>query len=183
MSAVWYLMRGSGVVTLILLTAVVVLGIGTTNRARVGRLPRFVTLALHRNVSLLAVAFLVVHVVTAVVDTYGGIRLAQVFVPLPTHRYGLWLGLGALSLDLLAALIVTSLLRHRLSQRVWKRVHWLAYASWPFALLHSIGTGTDKHAGWFQLISFASMGLVGVTVLWRLAALRRPYPKYLGAGA
>jgi len=180
---IWYLMRGSGVVTLLLFTIVLVLGIATTNRWRPGRLPRFVTLGLHRNLSLLAVVFLGVHIATALLDSYAKVGVAQTLVPLPSAKYGLWLGLGALSLDLTVAVIVTSLLRHRLSQRVWKSVHWLAYASWPVAFGHSVGIGTDKSAGWFEITAIACLGLVAATLVWRLLALRRPYPKYLGARA
>ena len=179
--AVWYLMRGSGVVTLILFTSVVVLGIATTMRFRPGRLPRFVTLGLHRSVSLLAVLFLGIHVATALADSYAKVGLAQALVPLPSAKYGLFLGLGALSLDLLAAVLVTSVIRHRLSQRVWKGIHWLAYASWPVAFYHAVGIGTDKTSGWFVDVAVACASVVVVAVFWRLLALRRPYPKYLGA--
>jgi predicted ferric reductase len=179
---IWYLMRGSGVVTLLLFTAVAVLGIATSMRWRAGRLPRFVTQGLHRNVSLLAVVFLVIHVATALLDSYAHVRLAQVFAPLPTRRYGLFLGLGTLSLDLLLAIVVTSLVRHRLARRVWKGIHWLAYASWPVAFVHGVGMGTDRHLGWFQVTALACLGAVAAATGWRLAAaLRRPYPKYLEA--
>jgi sulfoxide reductase heme-binding subunit YedZ len=178
---IWYLMRGSGVVALILFTLVVALGIATTKRWRTGRLPRFVTLGLHRNVSLLAVVFLAIHVLTALGDSYARVGLAQVFLPFSAPRYGLWLGLGALSLDLLLAIVVTSLLRSHLTQRAWKSVHWLAYASWPLALAHGVGIGTDKTAGWFVDTAVACTALVGAVVAWRLLALRRPYGKYLGA--
>lgn len=181
-NADWYLIRGTGVVTLLLFTAVVLLGIATSMRWRAGRLPRFVTQGLHRNVSLLAVVFLGAHIVTALLDSYAGVRLWQAFVPMPTHRYGLFLGLGALSLDLLLAVVVTSLVRHRLSQRVWKGVHWLAYASWPVAFVHAVGIGTDRHLGWFQVTAIACLGAVAAAVGWRFAgALRKPYPKYLEA--
>lgn len=181
--AVWYLLRASGVVALILFTAVVALGIATTRRLRALRLPRFVTLGLHRNVSLLAVVFLGIHIATALADSYAKVGIAQALAPLPSAKYGLWLGMGALSLDLLAAVIVTSLLRHRLSLRVWKNVHWLAYASWPLAFAHSVGIGTDKAAGWFLDTGVACAGLVAITVVWRLLALRNPYPKYLGTAS
>lgn len=181
--AVWYLMRGSGVVTLILFSLVVALGIATTKRWRLARLPRFVTLGLHRNVSLLAVAFLGIHIGTALLDSYAHVSLTRLFVPVPSSRYGLFLGLGALSLDLLVAVVVTSLLRHRLGRRVWKSIHWLAYASWPLAFFHSIGIGTDRAAGWFVDTAVACAGLIALTVFWRLLELRNPYPKHLGAAS
>ena len=179
--AIWYLMRGSGVVALILFTVVVVLGIATTRRMRIGTMPRFVTLSLHRSVSLLACAVLVLHIGTALADTYAKVALPQLFIPYPTSGYNLYLGLGALSLDLVIAIVVTSLLRHRLTQRVWKGVHCFAYASWPLALAHSVGMGTDSGSTWFVGTALVCVGAVVAAAAWRLFELRRPYPKYLGA--
>lgn len=176
----WYLMRGTGVVALILFTLVVALGIATFKRMRLARMPRFVTLALHRNVALLAAVFLVVHIATAMLDSYAHVGLARVFLPTGTSHYAAYLGLGALSFDLLLAVLVTSLLRHRLTQRAWKAVHWLAYVSWPFAFAHAVGIGTDASSGWLVDTAVACAGLVGATIAWRLFELRRPYSKYLG---
>src|SRR5207248_1889682 len=142
--------------------AVVVLGIATTMRFRPGRMPRFVTLGLHRSVSLLAVVFLGIHIATAIADSYAKVGVAQVVVPLPSAKYGLFLGMGALSLDLIAAVVLTSLVRQHLSQRVWKGIHWLAYASWPVAFLHSVGIGTDKASGWFVDTAVACASVIVV---------------------
>lgn len=177
----WYLMRGSGVMALILLTGVVVLGIATSKRAQLGRLPRFVTLGLHRSISLLAVVFLAIHVTTAIVDPYASVRLVQIVLPLPTGPYPVWLGLGALSLDVLAAVIMTSLLRQHLSQRVWKSVHWFAYASWPLAFTHSIGIGTDKSSAWFVGVALTCAVTIVAATAWRLDGTGRALPKHLGS--
>jgi sulfoxide reductase heme-binding subunit YedZ len=177
----WYLMRGTGVVALLLLTAVVVLGVGTTNRWRPARTPRFVTLALHRSISLLAVCFLAIHIVTALIDPYAAVRAFQVVVPLPLGPYPFWLGLGALSLDAVAALVVTSLLRHRLSFKTWKAVHWVGYASWPLAFVHSLGMGSDASTVWFRALAATSAAAVALAVARRLLGARRPHPKHLGA--
>ena len=48
-----------------------------------------------------------------------------------------WVGLGALSLDLIAALVVSSLLRRRVGARAWRAIHWAAYLSWPLAFANS----------------------------------------------
>ncbi|MCW2974796.1 MAG: hypothetical protein JWM06_77 [Actinomycetia bacterium] len=177
----WYLMRGSGVMALILLTGVVVLGIATSKHAQLGRLPRFATPALHRSISLLSVVFLAIHVVTSIIDPYAAVRLAQIVLPLPLGPYPLWLGLGALSLDVLAAVIVTSLLRQRLSRRVWKSVHWLSYASWPVALAHSVGMGSDATSLWFLGVAVACTAAIGAATVWRLAGSGQALPKYLGS--
>lgn len=171
-SAYWYLTRGTGVVSLLLLTAGVVLGVLASTRWAAPRWPRFVVSGLHRNVTLLALAFVVVHVLTTVLDGYTPVGLRDAVVPFASSYRPVWLGLGAVAFDLLLALIVTSLLRARIGLRGWKLVHWLAYASWPVALLHSLGTGSDAKAGWFDLLALASVATVVLAVLWRVAEAR-----------
>lgn len=167
MMAVWYLMRGSGVVSLLLLTAVVALGIATADRRRIGSLPRFVTMSLHRSVSLLAVVFLAIHVSTAVIDPFASIRLLDVFVPFLAGRSPLAAGLGAIALDLLVALVVTSLLRARIGLRVWRFVHGLAYALWPVAFLHGIAIGTDKAALWMLGVDLVCAAVIAGSLALR----------------
>ncbi len=106
-TALWYASRATGVVTLVLLTAVVVLGMTVNRQGRLPGLPRFAVTGLHRNISLLSVVFLAIHVVSAIADPYVTIGLAATVIPFASPYKPLWLGLGALSLDLIAALILT----------------------------------------------------------------------------
>jgi methionine sulfoxide reductase heme-binding subunit len=163
----WSLLRATGIVSLGLLTVVLALGIASANRWTVARMPRFVTAAVHRSLSLLAVAFVGIHVAGALVDRDAAVSLASVVVPSPS-----WLGAGALSLDLVAALIVTSLLRRRLGYRTWRAVHWLAYLSWPTAFAHGLGLGTDAPFVWFRAFALGCLGVVAAAAAWRLFAYR-----------
>ena len=172
-SAYWYLTRGTGVVALLLLTVGLVLGVMGPTRFRTRRLPRFAVSGLHRNVTLLALAFVVVHVVTTILDGYTPIGVRDAFVPFVASYRPVWLGLGAVAFDLLLALIVTSLLRNRLGLRAWRAVHWLAYASWPVALLHSLGTGSDARSSWLVVLAVVCTIAVVAAVLWRIAAAAR----------
>jgi sulfoxide reductase heme-binding subunit YedZ len=174
--ALWYLTRGTGLVTLLLLTGSVVLGILQVLRWS-PRGPRFVVVTLHRAVSLLVVALLAVHVLTAVLDPFAPIRLLDVVLPFGGAYRPLWLGLGALALDLLLALTVTSLLRRRLGLRAWRGVHWLAYACWPVALVHAWGTGSDTRSTWMLATTLGCVVLVLAAVAWRLA---RDWPTHRG---
>lgn len=167
--ALWYLSRGTGLVSLVLLSASVLLGVTEVVRWANERWPRFVTAALHRNVSLLATAFIGVHVVTAVLDGFAPIRWLDVVVPFTCAYRPVWLGLGAVAVDLLIALVVTSLLRQRIGPRAWRAVHWAAYACWPVAVVHGLGTGSDTRAGWVQLLDAACVGAVVLAVWWRVA--------------
>jgi sulfoxide reductase heme-binding subunit YedZ len=173
--AVWYLMRATGIVSLLLLTLTVALGIGTSQRTRLAG-SRAVTAGLHRNASLLAVVFLGVHVLTSVVDPDAAVGLLAVVVPFAAAARPLWVGLGALSLELFAAVIATSLLRRHLSRRTWRGVHWAAYAAWPLALLHGFGMGSDTATVWMTAVNLACIAAVGGAVTYRLldpAELRR----------
>jgi sulfoxide reductase heme-binding subunit YedZ len=176
-SALWYLSRGTGVLSLVLLTAVVVLGVLTRGGRALPGLPRFAVAGLHRNASLLSIAFLVVHVATAVIDPYVSIRWFDALVPFVGSYQPVWLGLGALSLDLMLAVVVTSLLRQRVGQRVWRLVHYSVYASWPVALVHSFTLGPDITKG-PQLVLAASCVAASVTALaWSLLGLVSPLPE------
>jgi sulfoxide reductase heme-binding subunit YedZ len=168
-SPLWYLSRGTGAVTLVLLSVTVILGITGTLRWRLGaRTPRFVVDGLHRNISLLVVVLLAAHVATALLDPFAHLRLLDAVVPLASRYRPLWLGFGALALDLLIALIVTSMLRARLGLRAWRAVHWAAYACWPVAVLHGLGTGTDARAVWMQALTAICVAGVVVAIAARL---------------
>jgi sulfoxide reductase heme-binding subunit YedZ len=167
--ALWYLTRGFGLVALILLTVTMALGLAQAVRFARPGWPRFVVSALHRNASLLAIAVLVVHITTAVLDSFAPITVIDVFIPFVSKYRPVWLGLGALAIDILLALVVTSLVRERLGQRAWRAVHWAAYACWPLAVVHGLGTGTDTKVGWVLLINAACVVAVLAALWWRLA--------------
>lgn len=171
--ALWYLTRGTGVVALVLLTAVVVLGVMNTVRWSSDGWPRFALQRVHRNVSLLAVGFVAAHVLTSVLDTFAPINWLDAVVPFVATYRPVWLGLGAVAFDLLLALAVTSLVRARLGYRSWRFVHWGAYLCWPVALLHGLGTGTDTRLAWMLWFDAAAVASVVVVVWWRVAATAR----------
>jgi sulfoxide reductase heme-binding subunit YedZ len=166
--ALWYLGRGSGLMALLLLSVSTALGIATSTGRVLPGLPRFAVTALHRNASLTAVVFLAVHIGTLLFDPYAQLRLADIIVPFTGAYRSLWLGLGTLASDLLLAVVVTSLLRHRIGLRTWRAVHWTAYAAWPIGLVHAIGTATDTAQAWFWGSTVFSVSIVVTAFVWRL---------------
>ena len=156
-TAFWYASRATGIVALLLLTAVFVLGIMVNRQGRLPGLPRFAVTSLHKNFSLLAVAFIVVHVITAVLDSFVSIPLASGVIPFASGYERLWLSLGAISFDLMIAMIVTSLLRSHLNRTLWRAIHLLAYLSWPVAFAHSIGASSES--AFLRAVLFASFGI------------------------
>jgi methionine sulfoxide reductase heme-binding subunit len=166
--ALWYLGRGTGVTSLVLLTIVVALGIASRSGRPMFGLPRFAVTAVHRNASLLAVTLLTVHVLTLLADPYAQLKLVDLVLPFVGTYRPLWLGLGTLAFDLILALVATSLLRQRLGLRIWRAVHWLAYAAWPVALFHGLGTGTDNGQLWLRATAACCVALVLIAAGWRV---------------
>ncbi len=163
----WYATRGAGVVSLVLLTGVVVLGIVSAMRWQTAAWPRFLTTGFHRNLALMTLVFLAIHIVTAVVDPFTALGWNAAFIPFSSSYRRLWLGLGVVAVYLVVATVVTSLLRPLFGHRTWRAVHWLTYALWPIAVIHGIGTGTDARFAWMLGIEAVCIGSVVAAVAWR----------------
>jgi predicted ferric reductase len=179
-SPLWYAARSAGVVSLLLLTASLVLGMATSARLELRSGSRFLLQGLHRSISLLVVVFLFLHIATALLDPFAGLALRDALVPFVSAYRPLWLGLGVVAAELFVALMVTSLLRPRIRLGWWRLVHWASYACWPAALLHGIGTGSDSRSGWFFALNalcvlIAADAVIALRILksWPSAKRRR----------
>jgi sulfoxide reductase heme-binding subunit YedZ len=176
----WFVSRGSGLMLLAGFSAVVVLGAA----ARMGSVPRGWSRLglgeLHRALALFCVAFLGLHVATAILDPYVRIGWVATVLPFASPYRPLAIGLGTLAVDLGAAVLLTSLLRRRLGYRAWRAVHWLAYLSWPVAFWHALTAGTDQRIWWAAVVEWGCAAAVATAVVarmlyrWRGPDQRRP---------
>jgi predicted ferric reductase len=160
----WYTTRSTGIVAFVLLTLSFAFGLASTKRALASKYwPRFATQELHRNISLVALVFLLIHVVTTLADTYVNVGWWSWIVPGASGYRTFWVALGTLSFDLIVVLVVTSLLRDRMNARTWRTIHFSAYAAWPFAFFHFLKTGTDAaHGRWgiyLDVICLLALGI------------------------
>jgi sulfoxide reductase heme-binding subunit YedZ len=171
-SLLWYATRGAGLVSLILFTAVGCLGMLTVGRWQRPGWPRFLTAEFHSNLALLSVVFLAIHILIAALDPYTSLGLGSALLPFSSPYRQFWLGLGGVSMYLIAAIIATSLLRSRIGRRTWRAVHWSSYAAWPLAIMHSVGTGTDGGTAWGLLLVGGCVLAVVACLVWRIAATR-----------
>ncbi len=165
----WYATRASGITAMVLLSASMVLGVLTSVRYQRPGWPRFLTVGLHRSVSLIALAFTMIHIATALADQFVPMGVQNVLIPSLTPYRTLWVGLGTIAFDLMLALIITSLLRARMSLVSWRLVHFTAYLCWPVAILHGLGTGSDTQVRWVLLLTLACVAGVTAAVCWRLS--------------
>jgi sulfoxide reductase heme-binding subunit YedZ len=163
----WYFGRATGLIALVLLTATIVLGVLGPLRVSSTRWPRFAIRTLHRDLALASLLMIAIHVVTVVLDGYVHIPLSAAVLPIGSSYRPFWMALGAVSFDLLLAIVLTSLLRHQIGDRIWRRVHWLTYASWPIAVAHGLGAGSDSTQIWALAITFGCCGIVALATLAR----------------
>lgn len=182
----WFLNRGTGVVLVATLTASMALGIAAS-RGRAGqRLPAFVTQTLHRNLSLLGLALLLVHIATAVLDEYVDIRWWNALLPWGSSYEPVWVAMGALATDLMLALVVLTALRSHVGQRAWRVVHLTAYSAWLIGLAHGVGVGTDTGERWAWVTYLACGCLLATALVARNLTDRadpgRADPDRVGAG-
>jgi predicted ferric reductase len=173
--ALWAVGRGTGVTALVFLTLSLAMGIATRSGRPMLSLPRFAVADVHRFVALTATVLVVIHVATLLADPYAQLRLVDSIVPfLGTYR-PMWQGLGTVAFDVLVAVIITSVLRHRIGVRTFRIVHWATYALWPIALAHALGNGTGVTRWWFLLITVLCVATVSAALTWRL---RTDYIEY-----
>lgn len=166
----WYVDRGSGLAALLLLTTSVVLGVVSVVRVHSERWPRFAVARLHRNLSLLALTFGVVHVITSVADSFVSIPIAAAVVPFASEYKSFWIAMGTIGADLMLAVLITTALRRRIGFQTWRSIHVLSYACWAAGALHAIAIGSDaRSAVWGVMIVAACIGAVGGALVQRTA--------------
>jgi predicted ferric reductase len=163
---VWEASRAAGIVSLLLFSLAVALGILTTQRLKSRWWPAFVSQDLHRNVSVLAMSFLGIHIVTILNDKF--VRLGTP-IPFTSPFRPIWVGLGLVSTYLIAAIIITSLVRRWLPFATWRRLHWLTYPAWLLAVIHGAATGTDARTAWAAFLTAGCVALVAACLCIRIA--------------
>ena len=163
----WYTTRATGMVALILLTAVVSLGTLVANRIGGTFVGRFEINELHRSLSIIAMVFLAIHILTTVVDSFVATGLISAFVPFTSAYRRVPIAVGAVAFDLLLAVWVSSLLKVRIANRSWRFIHWFSWLAFSSAIVHAYLSGTDSRKG----VGLAVVGACALVVvgagLWR----------------
>ena len=163
----WYVARSSGVVAWALILVTIVWGLLLATRV-LGRKPAPAwLLSLHRYLGALTCVFVGVHVGAVLLDSYTSFSLVNVLVPFTGTWHPLAVAWGIVGMYLLAAIQITSLLRHRMSNRAWHAVHLLSYFLFAMVTIHMLTAGTDAKA----LLASSATVLAGTVVAFGSAAM------------
>lgn len=159
----WYTARAGGIVAWALLALSVLWGLALSTKV-LGRRPRpNWILDLHRFLGGLALVFTGVHVVGIVADSYVHFGLTEVLVPFTGTWHPAAVAWGIIGAYFLVAVEITSLLRRRLSKRLWRATHFLSFPLFALTTVHALSAGTDRDT--FLLRWGVIATAVAVTVL------------------
>jgi DMSO/TMAO reductase YedYZ heme-binding membrane subunit len=163
----WYTTRATGFVALVLLTLVVSLGTLVANRIGGTIVGRFELNELHRSVSIIAIVFLAIHITTTVVDSYVPTGWISILLPMTSSYKRVPIAVGAVALDLILAVWISSLLKVRIANGTWRFIHWFSWLAYATAIVHTLLTGTDSRHGIGLIAVMACSAVVLAAALWR----------------
>lgn len=169
---IWYFSRAAGAVALLLLAIATIIGlIGAA--PRLGPERRALVQRLHRSFTGISIVFLALHILTVVVDTYVSVSPLAVLVPFTSTYSTFWVALGTVTVDLLIAITLSSLMRRKLKHATWRYLHLSAYALFPIGAIHAIGVnGSDPSQPW--MLGIFGFGAVGIVIAVIIRYAQRP---------
>lgn len=163
----WYTTRATGIVALLLLTLVVTLGTLVANRIGGTFVGRFELNELHRSISMVAMLFLFIHILTTVVDSYVSTGIISAFVPMTSAYKTIPTAIGAVGFDLLLCVWISSLLKVRIKNESWRFIHWFSWLAYTSAIIHAYMSGSDTRYGVGLMLVAGCAGTVACVALWR----------------
>jgi hypothetical protein len=173
----WYVARSGGILAWVMLAAGVVWGLLLSTRV-LGRRPRPAWLLdLHRFLGACAVVFVAIHVIAIVLDGYVHFGIADVLVPFASSWHPVAVAWGIVSLYLLMAVEVTSLLRRHLSRTAWHVIHLSSLPLFLTATLHGLSAGTDSSGPVFRGVMVGVTLVVMALLVLRLVQALLPAPE------
>jgi hypothetical protein len=164
----WYLSRASGFVTLTILWAAMAMGLGITNKM-IRLWPGAPTaFSIHQYTSLLGLAFAIYHGLVLMGDHYTDFSLPRLATPFSIDYKTVWIGLGQTSFYVWMLVVLSFYVRQHIGQKTWRVIHYLNFAVYVMAFLHSAFTGTDSNAAWargyFWISGLSILALLGYRI-------------------
>jgi predicted ferric reductase len=176
----WYVTRASGIIAYLLLWFSTILGLAVTSKYLDGMLDRLFTYDFHEFISLLSIAFTLVHVLVLMLDKYLPYTFAQILVPFISPYRPFWVGMGVISFYLIILVTVTFYLRNKIGKRAFRTIHYISLLSYIGVTLHGYYSGTDTALPSMRILyEISGLAVLFLTVYWlvllgfRKAELRR----------
>lgn len=182
----WYIGRSTGLLAFILLTCGAVYGLIMSSRAFQKLISGAVSYELHRTLSWVALGAVLLHVASFFFDDFLHIRFIEAVIPgVLTRNFtsamgfdmGLAVSFGIAALYFMIILLLTSEFRAKISQRVWRRTHYISFLAYIAFVVHGFLAGSDSGETWVRVMYITSFSLVLLLVVIRIIS-RTLIPKW-----
>lgn len=130
--------------------------------------------ALHEFTTPLWLPLGALHVVTIVLDRTARVSALDVVVPFRMPYGTLAIGLGTIAFDLFILIVLTSWLRRRMDQTLWRWIHRLSYVAFAAAFAHAVLAGTDFSQPIVSALAWSTAFGLGVLAVARILWGRLP---------
>jgi methionine sulfoxide reductase heme-binding subunit len=151
----WVLARVAGLGSYAALAVALVTGIALRTAVLDWLASNRVLRSLHEYTTVLWIPLAFMHLVSLVLDSTARIGVLDLVLPFHSSYGTIAIGLGALAVDLLLVVTVTSLLKRHIKPDLWKWLHRLAYAAFALIFVHAVLSGTDFSDPVVSAISWA----------------------------
>ncbi len=171
--AMWYVTRAAGLISYLLLWLSTVWGLAVSSKVFDPVLHRMFTYDFHQFLSLLAIGFVILHIVVLLADQYLPFSVAQILVPFAAPYRPVWVGFGTIGLYLTLLVSATFYIRKWIGQKTFRTIHLVSYLAFIAAAAHGLFSGTDSPLLTVQVMYLVtSLSVVFLTV-YRVVTSKR----------
>lgn len=163
---IWVIARAAGLASYAALCLAVLSGIALRTSVLDFLAKNRALRALHGWVSWLWIPLGALHVGALLLDRTARIGPADLLIPFGVSYGAIAIGLGTISFDLILIIVISSWLRRRISDRIWRWIHRSSYVAFVALFLHAALSGTDFNAPLISALSWAAalgIGLLGIS--------------------
>jgi sulfoxide reductase heme-binding subunit YedZ len=166
----WYAIRVSGVLAYLTLFLTTIAGLAISGSL----LPKWAAILMPvHQLADLALSLALLHAALLLGDRYAGFTPETIVVPFRSSYEPFWSGLGIIALYLGAVVFWSVHIRPQIGYERWRKLHYLAFVVYLFALAHGLFAGTDRETFPLRVMYGATGGLVLLMIAIRTASLKR----------
>jgi predicted ferric reductase len=181
--APWFVTRSSGIIAYLLLWLSTVWGLAVSSKVLDRLMHRAYEFDFHQYLSLLAIGFLLLHVVVLLIDQYLPFSVAQVLVPFIAPYRPAWVGVGVIAAYLTVLVSATFYLRNRIGLPAFRAIHLTSFLAYLGATAHGLFSGTDSGLPATQVMYGGTLLVIVVLTAYWLVEQRRKRSRPSGRDA
>lgn len=164
---IWETIRSAGIISFILLSLSVIVGIVTSfiKNKKWKNLMRI----FHQSAGWFGFLFAFLHMFLLLFDDYVGYTWLELLIPFSSDHERLLTGLGTLSFWGMFIILLSSDGLKYIGKKLWKKIHYLTIPTYIMSLIHGISLGTDVTITFIGYMYFISGFLFLLVIIARIS--------------